>query len=295
MLGAWPRGLLALIGLYRGKLGEAAAHLVDYEHLDPSVPSPVGPQSPRVAIARCLLREAYGDPAAGLGVLRRAWDVHASRGNMAALALLAPDLVRLALVTRDSSTAEVVARAIEHAARLQPGITVATAWRCRGLVDGDPDMLVKAAHHLARSPRRFEHAQACETAATELARAGRHREAKPLFDWAIDVFEDLGARRGGASPLPSARSLGIGRKRRGARKRPALGWEALTPSEHDVVALVAEGLTNPEVGQRLFVSRRTVQTHLSSAFRKLEITSRVELAALVERRGQASPELGGSR
>jgi DNA-binding NarL/FixJ family response regulator len=62
-----------------------------------------------------------------------------------------------------------------------------------------------------------------------------------------------------------------------------------------VVALVAEGLTNPEVGQRLFVSRRTVQTHLSSAFRKLEITSRVELAALVERRGQASPELGGSR
>lgn len=53
------------------------------------------------------------------------------------------------------------------------------------------------------------------------------------------------------------------------------------------MSLVAEGLTNPEVGQRLFVSRRTVQTHLSNAFRKLEIASRVELAALVARQERA--------
>ena len=296
MLGSWPRSLLALIGLHRGNLGEAAAQLADYEHLDPSVSSPVGPQSPRLAIARCLLREAYGDPSTGLVVLRRAWDVHARRGTMAALVLLAPDLVRLALASGDRTTAEAVARAIEHAARRQPGVAVvATAWRCRGLVDGDADMLVRAADHLARGPRRFEQAQACEAAAAELARAGRQREAKPLFDAAIDVFEGAGASRAAASALASARSLGIGRKRRGARKRPTLGWEALTPSEHEVVSLVADGLMNPEVGQRLFISRRTVQTHLSSAFRKLEITFRVELAALVARRGQASDELDGPR
>jgi DNA-binding CsgD family transcriptional regulator len=52
-----------------------------------------------------------------------------------------------------------------------------------------------------------------------------------------------------------------------------------------VVRLAADGLTNPEIGQRLYVSRRTVQTHLSNAFRKLEISSRVELAAEAARRG----------
>ena len=66
------------------------------------------------------------------------------------------------------------------------------------------------------------------------------------------------------------RELRIGRKRCGARKRPATGWQALTPSELEAVRLASEGLTNPEIGQRLFISRRTVQTHLAHAFRKLE-------------------------
>jgi DNA-binding CsgD family transcriptional regulator len=81
------------------------------------------------------------------------------------------------------------------------------------------------------------------------------------------------------------RELGIGRMRRGARRRPPSGWEALTPSELKVVRLAAEGLTNPQIGQRLFISRRTVQTHLAHAFRKLELSSRVELAAEAARRG----------
>ena len=73
--------------------------------------------------------------------------------------------------------------------------------------------------------------------------------------------------------------------RRGAYKRPETGWESLTPSELEVVRLAAEGLTNPEIGQRLFISRRTVQTHLAHAFRKLDLSSRVELAAEAVRRG----------
>ena len=81
------------------------------------------------------------------------------------------------------------------------------------------------------------------------------------------------------------RQLGIGRKRRGARKRPARGWESLTPSELEVVRLAATGLTNPQIGQRLFISPRTVQTHLAHAFRKLDLSSRVELAAEAARRG----------
>jgi DNA-binding CsgD family transcriptional regulator len=62
------------------------------------------------------------------------------------------------------------------------------------------------------------------------------------------------------------------------RKRPASGWTSLTPTERDVVRLVAEGLTNNDVAARLFVSPRTVQTHLTHIYAKLGVTSRVQLA-----------------
>ena len=55
--------------------------------------------------------------------------------------------------------------------------------------------------------------------------------------------------------------------------------EALTPSELKVAQLVAEGLTNPQIGARLFISRRTVQTHVSHSLAKLGAASRSELAA----------------
>ena len=60
---------------------------------------------------------------------------------------------------------------------------------------------------------------------------------------------------------------------RGDRGRPSSGWASLTPAELDVVRLVAEGLTNPQVGERLFISRRTVQTHLAHIFAKLGIST----------------------
>jgi DNA-binding CsgD family transcriptional regulator len=71
---------------------------------------------------------------------------------------------------------------------------------------------------------------------------------------------------------------------RGERKRPSTGWASLTPSELQVVLLVAEGLSNPQIGERLFISKRTVQTHLKHVFAKLSLTSRAELASEVTRR-----------
>jgi len=65
---------------------------------------------------------------------------------------------------------------------------------------------------------------------------------------------------------------------RGERNRPAIGWLSLTPAERDVARLVAEGLTNKEIAARLFVSPRTVQTHLTHMYGKLGLTSRVQLA-----------------
>ncbi len=69
----------------------------------------------------------------------------------------------------------------------------------------------------------------------------------------------------------------------GRRLRPPTGWHSLTPVESDVARLVAEGLSNPTIATRLFVSRNTVKTHLSHIFDKLGVTSRAELAAEVTR------------
>jgi DNA-binding CsgD family transcriptional regulator len=56
------------------------------------------------------------------------------------------------------------------------------------------------------------------------------------------------------------------------------GWENLTKAEAKVAELVAEGLSNPDIARRLFISRRTVQSHVSHALEKLGLSSRVELA-----------------
>ena len=71
---------------------------------------------------------------------------------------------------------------------------------------------------------------------------------------------------------------------RGERKRPSTGWESLTPTELDVVRLVAEGIPNKDIATRLFVSPRTVQSHLRHVYNKLSLTSRVQLAQEAARR-----------
>jgi predicted ATPase/DNA-binding CsgD family transcriptional regulator len=66
---------------------------------------------------------------------------------------------------------------------------------------------------------------------------------------------------------------------RGERKRPSTGWAALTPTELEVVALAARGLTNAEIGRRLFISGGTAKVHLSHIYAKLGVANRAELAA----------------
>jgi predicted ATPase/DNA-binding CsgD family transcriptional regulator len=72
---------------------------------------------------------------------------------------------------------------------------------------------------------------------------------------------------------------------RGERKRASFGWGSLTPTEVEVVRYVAQGLTNPEVARRLFVSRSTVKAHLAHIFAKVGVSTRAELAAKATHRG----------
>jgi DNA-binding CsgD family transcriptional regulator len=78
--------------------------------------------------------------------------------------------------------------------------------------------------------------------------------------------------------LSTDEAIAYAQRGRGERKRPTSGWASLTPTEHDVVRLVSEGFGNNDIATRLFVSPRTVQTHLTHVYTKLGLTSRVQLA-----------------
>jgi predicted ATPase/DNA-binding CsgD family transcriptional regulator len=80
-------------------------------------------------------------------------------------------------------------------------------------------------------------------------------------------------------------AIAYAQRGRGERKRPTCGWASLTPAELDVVRLVSEGLGNNDIATRLFVSPRTVQSHLTHVYSKLGITSRVQLAQEAARHG----------
>ena len=86
---------------------------------------------------------------------------------------------------------------------------------------------------------------------------------------------DAGWAEGAALSIEEA--IAYAQRGRGERKRPASGWESLTPTERDVVRLVAEGLGNKDIGARLFISPRTVQTHLTHVYAKLGLESRMQL------------------
>jgi DNA-binding CsgD family transcriptional regulator len=77
--------------------------------------------------------------------------------------------------------------------------------------------------------------------------------------------------------LSAEEAIAYARRGRGDRKHPASGWEALTPAERDVVRLASAGLANKDIAARLFISPRTVQTHLTHVYTKLGLTSRVQL------------------
>ena len=144
-----------------------------------------------------------------------------------------------------------------------------------------------------------------ECLATLAVDAGSHREAARLFGAAAAIRQRMGvvrfkvwdaelrslgghaARCDGRSDFDAAwaegaalsteEAIAYAQRGRGERKRPTSGWASLTPTERDVVRLVSEGLGNNDIATRLFVSPRTVQTHLTHVYTKLGLTSRVQL------------------
>ena len=106
----------------------------------------------------------------------------------------------------------------------------------------------------------------------------------------MDAYEEMGAEHDSARVRSRLRDLGVHRSHWRRVVRPVCGWQSLTDTELRVATVVAEGLTNAQVAERLFVSHHTVDFHLRQIFRKLALRSRTELARVLvehERAGAA--------
>jgi DNA-binding CsgD family transcriptional regulator len=229
--------------------------------------------------ARGLLAEARGELSVALAALEEAWLVCASVGSVPDIARLGPDLVRLKLATGMLDDSHTVADTVQRAAaRLKTRSARGAALRCSGLAQDDPMILSQALEACRGAPRPLEHARAAEEAGAAMTRAARGAEAAATLHEALEIYQRLGAIGYAARVEAQLRELGVTRGRRGSRDRPRTGWESLTSTELRVVALVARGMTNPEVAGRLYVSRHTVESHLSHVFSKLGLASRVQLA-----------------
>jgi len=112
-------------------------------------------------------------------------------------------------------------------------------------------------------------------------RAGRHTAAARAR---LDP-DDAEVRWAEGARLTLDEAVAYARRGRGERGRPQVGWAALTPTEREIVRLVAEGCANAEIGKRLFVSVHTVKKHLSHVYGKVGLDGRAELAAHAARHG----------
>ena len=279
--------LAAKVAMHRGDVASAQARLIDGMQRFRDGVNRYGADWLFGAQAEFLAATGSTDAAlkvaeatwSGTANVRYLWG-HRPRGVL---------LVRLALGAGRDELADSVTAELEEGARRSPAASAAgAALLCRGLVEHDPesgagsrrpippDAAAPRSRRLLRARRRGRSPP--PVAATRRSPCSR----KPRRSTPTSMLPPM--RPGSTPPCASSGCADPDARRHGR----SFGWEALTPMEAEVSRLVADGLTNPEIGARLYISRRTVETHLSHVFTKLDLAGRTQLAAELARRAPVS-------
>jgi DNA-binding NarL/FixJ family response regulator len=141
---------------------------------------------------------------------------------------------------------------------------------------GDTTELSRAAQAYGHglSPYR---AQALEDASVVLAGSGHVRPARESHQSAVETYTELGATLDIRRADLRLMALGVRTSGRKARRRTITGWEALSQTEIKIATLVAADYSNPAIAARLFISRSTVESHVSNILTKLDVHSRIDI------------------
>ena len=260
----------------QGRLDDAAAALSSAESL---------PESARMLYLRdsdARLRIVRGDLAGGAAELLdagRRLDSVDSR-NPALVAWRSPAALALLQLGERDEARRLVAEELELARGWGAPRALGAALRAGGLIEGGKRGLAQlgeAVEVLSSSPAKLEHAKARTELGAALRRAGQRAQAREHLRRAVELASICGA--AALAVRAETELLATGARPR----RVALsGVESLTPSERRVAEMAAQGPTNREIAQALFVTQRTVEVHLTSIYRKLDISSRSQLAAALD-------------
>jgi ATP/maltotriose-dependent transcriptional regulator MalT len=227
--------------------------------------------------ARGLLRLAQGRTREGLDDLLEFGRRDELWGGASPLASRWRSRAALALAALgEGERARAMAEAdLARAGRWGAASGIGVALRAAGLVErgaASLDRLGEAAAALEGSPARLEHARALTDLGAALRRANRRADARAALEDGLELAVRCGAGALAARARTELRAAG-GR----AIASEGVGAERLTASERRVAELAARGHSNPEIAQALFVTRKTVETHLGHVYRKLEIAGRGDL------------------
>lgn len=272
----WASAFLVDAMLERGQVAEAAAVLDPLPISD----HPAGAyylHAARESRARLKLAQgrsaeaahdllAFGHDLQAIGIVNPA--ITAWRSTAAIAFLRAGD--------REHAQA-LAAEEVELARRWGARRALGIALRAHGLAVGGTGglaLLWEAADVLGGSPARLERARALTDVGAALRRAGRRGDARTPLREALELAHACGATA--LAETAHTELVASGAK---PRRQALSGAGSLTPSERRVATMAAEGLSNRDIAQRLFVTPKTVEVHLSSAYRKLGIGSRTQLAA----------------
>ncbi len=191
-------------------------------------------------------------------------------------------LARIAVAAGDEELAVAMVDAAERRAEANPTLAaiVGTAAHARGLLDGGVEHLERAIEQFERTSRPLALSSALEDLGARRIAAGEEKVGIEDLERALRTYVEAGAAWDARRVRAKLRTRGIHRRVVGSSGRPETGWAAMTDSELAVARLVAQGLTNRDVAERLFVSPHTVNSHLRQIFAKLQINSRVALTRL---------------
>lgn len=279
--------LLGAIALRRGDLTAAAGHMARRQARMPYYAA--GYARTECTVTAAQITEARDGPAAVLSQVREICAVLPARRGMMLGNPTAPAwLVRTALAAGDRDLAARAATLTGALASENHGCRPAAvaAAHSLGLLEQDAARL---AHAATQHDDPWARASAAEDLGVLLAQQGNETRAVHYMNEALDGYGQNEAAADLARMRRRLRRLGVRRRHwASAAGRPTAGWESLTETERTTSELVAQGLNNRQVADRMYVSAHTIAFHLRQVFRKLNIGSRVELARIVLEQTQQS-------